>query len=98
MLQIAWISIFFFVQFAMFITVGSGHKSRPNPGIGHGVSAHFPRTRLPSDPPRKIDLTSPFFQTPIKLTNEEIAMSSLNKPVTIEYVARPEQLLVLMRH
>lgn len=49
-------------------------------------------------PVKKIDLTNPVFHTPIKLTEEERDLMRLNNPVVINYLARPEQMLVLMEH
>eukprot|EP00866_Antonospora_locustae_P001458 jgi/Antlo1/1458/2553 len=51
-----------------------------------------------SVPVKKIDLTDPAFHTPITLTEEEHNLMRLNNPVVINYLARPEQMLVLMEH
>lgn len=63
-----------------------------------------PRVDIPSLPDwgsvpvEKVDLASSTFHMPIKLTDEERDLMRLNNPVVINYLARPEQMLILMEH
>lgn len=49
-------------------------------------------------PVKRTDLSDPVFHAPIKLNEEERNLMRLNNPVVINYLARPEQVLVLMEH
>lgn len=47
---------------------------------------------------KRFDLTSSYFRRPIELTPNERNLMKLNNPITIEYLVRPKQMLILMEH
>lgn len=49
-------------------------------------------------PVEKVDLSNPVLNSPINLTRRERSIMKLNNPVVIEYMARPEQMLMLLEH
>lgn len=95
-------NILFVLQVFSFIALSCANvEVSENNGL---PSYEKPEVDIPSIPEpgtvpvEKVDLTDPAFHTPIKLSADERDLMRLNNPVVINYLARPEQMLVLMEH